>query len=388
MKVVENSAFIEKDLCHLSGLSRPTQAIIDLRIYKENMRAIKSTVNKKIMAIVKANAYGNGLVPISKAAEDIIDFFGVAVLEEAMKLRQAEISKPILVLGYVDSEQYCNVVQEGIRVSLYSYEQWGKWKAQIEKYNLSDTLNFHMKLNTGMNRLGFKTPEEIKRTLDEMVLLNNVNVEGVFTHFATADAPNDIMITTQEEKFKELISIINPKDKMIHIANSAYALSRTNAELYDMVRVGISGYGLLPDQSIEKEMAVKTKPILQLKTKIVHIQELSPGETVGYGATFEAKENQRIGVIPIGYADGLLRRYSPNSYVLINGEKRYFAGRICMDQAMVQLKNGDKIGDEVTIYGKQGKEVITLEMAGNWSHSINYEISCLISERVGRIYIK
>lgn len=386
--IVSESTYDEKESYNKSNFSRPTQAVIDLRIYKENMRAIKNTINKKIMAIVKANAYGNGLVPISKEAEDIIDYFGVAVFEEAMKLRQAGIIKPILVLGYVNPEQYSNVVQKGIRVALFSYEQWSEWKTQIEKYNLSETLNFHMKLNTGMNRLGFKTPEEIIKTVDEMALINNVNVEGIFTHFATADVPNDIMMTTQEEKFKVLISKINTKDKIIHIANSAYALSRPNAELYDMVRVGISGYGLLPDQSIEKEMSVKTKPILQLKTKIVHIQKLSPGETVGYGASFEAKESQRIGVIPIGYADGLLRRYSPNSYVLINGEKRYFAGRICMDQAMVQLKDGDKLGDEVTIYGNQGKETITLEMAGNWSKTINYELSCLISERVGRIYIK
>ncbi|MED3831511.1 alanine racemase, partial [Priestia megaterium] len=278
----------------------------------------------------------------------------------------------------------------GIRVALYSYNQWKKWQEQIFKKNrlTKKPVIFHLKINTGMNRLGFKTKEEILKTVQEIEATKEAHIEGIFTHFATADEPGDSLITKQEKMFLEMISDLDKDKYIVHIANSAYALNRESKAPFDMIRLGISGYGLLPDSKLENQLKVKTEPILQLKTKIVHIQELEAGDKVGYGATYEVKGNERVGIIPIGYADGLLRRYAQNAYVLINGERRYFAGRICMDQAMIMLKKEDCLEDEVVIYGEQGKEKVSLEMAAKWSNSINYELACLISERVQRVYIK
>lgn len=368
--------------------SRPTKAIIDLKTYKENLIAVKKSLNKKVMAIVKANAYGHGLVNISKEANEVVDYFGVAILEEAAILREHKIDKPILVLGYIDPDKFDFVAENGIRVAIYSYEQWRNWLLSVDGKNTNNRVYFHLKINSGMNRLGFKDKEKLEQTIKEIRETKGVEIEGIFTHFATADVPGDTLIKKQERKFLEMIEGINKNDYIIHIANSAYALESKRENLFDMVRIGISSYGLLPDHQLKDKMDIETKPILQLKTGIVHIQDLSPGETVGYGATYRATKNEKIGVIPIGYADGLLRRYAKDSYVLINGEKRYFAGRICMDQAMIKLEEKDKIGDEVVIYGKQGEEEITLEMAGEWSETNNYEIACLISERVRREYIK
>jgi len=370
--------------------NRPTKAIINLRTYQDNLIKVKKALNKNVMAIVKANAYGHGIVPLSVEAQEVVDFFGVAIVEEANQLREAGIKKPILVLGYVDPDCSTYVSNEEIRVTLYSYEQWKKWQEQIFKKNrlIKKPILFHIKINSGMNRLGFKTEEDLLKTIKEIESMQNTNIEGIFTHFATADEPGDSLIEKQETNFLSMISSLKLNKYIIHIANSAYALNRESNLPFDMVRLGISSYGLLPDSKLENMLKVKTEPILQLKTKIVHIQELNKGDKVGYGATYEAKDSERIGVIPIGYADGLLRRYAQNAYVLVNGERRYFAGRVCMDQAMIKLKDTEYLEDEVVIYGSQGDKKISLEMAAEWSGTINYELACLISERVNRVYIK
>lgn len=370
--------------------NRPTKAIINLRTYTDNLTKVKKTLNKNVMAIVKANAYGHGIVPLSIQAQEVADFFGVAIIEEAVQLREAEIKKPILVLGYVDPNYVTYVANEEIRITLYSYEQWKKWQEQIyrKSRSIKKPILFHIKINSGMNRLGFKNKEEMLKTVKEIKSTQNANIEGVFTHFATADEPGNPLIEKQEKTFLNMISSLESNKYILHIANSAYALNRDSNLPFDMVRLGISSYGLLPDSQLENKLKVKTEPILQLKTKIVHIQELSKGDKVGYGATYEAKESERIGIIPIGYADGLLRRYAQNAYVLVNGERRNFIGRVCMDQAMIKLKDVDKLDDEVVIFGSQGEEEISLELAAEWCGTINYEMACLISERVNRIYTK
>ncbi|WP_456363414.1 alanine racemase [Priestia aryabhattai] len=370
--------------------NRPTKAIINLRTYKDNLKKVKKALNKNVMAIVKANAYGHGIVPLSVQAQEVADFFGVAIIEEAAQLRGAGIKKPILVLGYVDPDCSIYVANGEIRVTLYSYEQWKKWQEQIYKKNrlIKKPILFHIKINSGMNRLGFKAKEEVLKTVKEIESTQNANIEGVFTHFATADEPGNPLIEKQETTFLNMISSLESNKYILHIANSAYALNRDSNLPFDMVRLGISSYGLLPDSQLENKLKVTTEPILQLKTKIVHIQELSKGDKVGYGATYEANESERIGIIPIGYADGLLRRYAENAYVLVNGERRNFIGRVCMDQAMIKLKDADKLDDEVVIFGSQGEEKISLELAAEWSGTINYEMACLISERVNRIYTK
>lgn len=369
-----------------SLFSRPTRAIINLDLYRENLISIKNAINTKVMAIVKANAYGHGLLPISKVAEGVVDFFGVAVLEEAASLRKSNIKKPILVLGYVNPLDYVFVANEEIRVPLFSYEQWLLWKQQISTNKAKKIIKFHLKVNSGMNRLGFQDEDEMLKTLGEIEEHKYAKIEGIFTHFATADSPNDLFISTQEDTFTKMTRKLDKEKYFIHIANSAYTLSRQNPIHFNLVRIGILGYGLLPDPLIKTEMTVATKPILSLKTEIVHIQDLSKGDRVGYGCTYIANSEEKIGIIPIGYADGLLRRYAEKGYVLVNGEKRYFAGRICMDQAMIILKDSDRVGDEVIIYGKQQNEEITLDIAAQNSNTINYELSCLISSRVRRVY--
>ena len=369
------------------SFGRPTKAIINLKKYKENISAIREFTKRRVMAVVKSNAYGHGLVPVASYVEDIVDFYAVALMEEAEILRKSGVKKPILVLGYVNPLDVELAVTEEIRVPIYSLIQWRNWKEQLKKQkSLVSDLIVHIKLNTGMNRLGFKSKEEFIQVLDEIKETEGVRIEGIFTHFATADIPGDPLIEIQEGRFKQLIDGVNTSGLIMHIANSAYALCRDNSILFDMVRIGISGYGMLPDHNIEP--FVQTQPILELKTAIVDIQELEAGEAVGYGASYKAGREERIGIVPIGYGDGLLRSYAKNGYVLVNGKKRKFAGdRICMDQAMIILEEGDKLGDEVVIYGKQEQENITLEMAGSWVETINYELSCALSERVKREYI-
>ncbi|MGN5651141.1 alanine racemase [Bacillus sp. Brlt_9] len=367
-------------------VGRPTQLKIDLQQYRENIKMIQSNVKTKVMAVIKANAYGHGISSIAKAGEDLVDFFGVAVLEEAMQVRVAGVEKPILVLGFVNPNQLPYVVSKGIHIPIYSYDQWLSWKQVVRKYKIKENLCVHLKINSGMNRLGFKDETELLKVVNEIDLESGVVIKGIFTHFATADIPDHLLIEKQERTFLNLIDKIDKRGLIIHIANSAYALSRNNANLFDMIRVGASSYGILPDPLLKDKLSVFPKPILKLVTRIVAVQTLMEGDCVGYGATYSAQKNEKIGIIPIGYADGLLRRYTKESYVLINGEKRKLVGRICMDQAMVLLEEKDNVWDEVVIYGKQKGEEITLEMAGEWSDTINYEIVCLLSERIQRVY--
>lgn len=368
-------------------LGRPTKAIINLRNYRKNLSTIKRNTQRKIMAVVKSNAYGHGIIPMATYVEDVVDSYAVAILEEAEKLRRSGIRKPILVLGYVNPLDLEIVIKNEICITIHSSKQWQEWKKQLEsKKNLAKVLNVHIKINTGMNRLGFNSKMEFVQVLDEIKATEGICVDGIFTHFATADTTGDPLIDLQETRFKSFIEEIDTTNLTVHIANSAYTLCRENAVMYDMVRIGISGYGMLPDHNANP--FVQTNPLIELKTAIVAIQELEKGDTVGYGASYKAEKKEQIGIIPIGYGDGLFRTYAKKGYVLVNGKKRRFAGdRICMDQSMIILGDGDKIGDEVVIYGKQGDEQITLEMAGDWAETINYELSCALGERLRREYI-
>lgn len=370
-----------------SGFGRPTKAIINLTQYRNNIKAIQEYTKKPILAVVKSNAYGHGLIPMAAQVEDIVDYYGVAISEEAVTLRSAGIMKPILVLGYTNPLDIDLVTEKRIRVTIHSLEQWLEWKEQLKKRkNTAEELLVHIKINTGMNRLGFKTKEEFIQIYEEIRGAEGIQVEGVFTHFATADAVDDPLIAIQEKKFKQLLEGIDTSNLIVHMANSAYTLCEERDTLCDMVRIGISSYGMLPDHNAKP--MVETAPIMELKTAIVSIQKLKAGETVGYGASFKAETNERVGIIPIGYGDGILRSYAKNAYVLVNGERREFAGdRNCMDQSMIILKEKDQLGDEVVIYGKQGDQEITFEMAGDWADTINYELSCALSDRVRREYV-
>ena len=363
---------------------RPLWIDIDLDRYQENVKEIQKRLAEKtaVMLVVKANAYGHGAVEMAKEAKKIgAGYLAVASLEEALELREADIRSPILVLGYTDPIGAALASEKRITLTAPSVE----WMKTIQK----EKVKIHLKLDTGMNRLGIKTDEE----LEELVCFLKGNkacfqIEGIYTHMATADDPEKTeFVAKQHNRFLEMIELIKnwASPVFYHCGNSAFSI-RFPHQIFNMARIGIASYGLIPDPSMEKEMPFELKPVLSLKAKLVHVKKIEAGESLGYGYHYTAKEDEWIGTIPIGYADGFLRRYADKGEVLIGGERCRIVGRICMDQCMVRLPRKMEAGEEVILYGSQNQETISLEEAGEKTGTIHYEIACLLTKRVPRFY--
>jgi len=357
--------------------SRRTYAVINVRNYLDNLRFFQThCAPAKVMPVVKANAYGHGAVQLAKAAQKIgIDYFAVAFLEEAIELRKHGISKDILVFNYIEPDLLHIAMENNITITLYSWEQLWKYTKYVWRPKA------HIKIDTGMRRLGVY-PEEAKDFIESA---RNVGfeVEGAYTHFAVADSldDEDVKFTQQQvEKFANL----NLDVKIKHLCNSGASVSKI-VNCFDYVRVGIASYGLQPSDSVYSE---QLKPVLSWKTTVSHVKTIQPGDSVSYGRTFKAFTEMRIATIPVGYADGYWRHLSNKGYVLIHGEKCPIIGRVCMDQFMVDVTHLEdvKIGDEVILIGKQGDNIITAEEIAKLVGTINYEVTCRISERVPRKY--
>lgn len=368
-------------------------ARIDLDAIAYNMEQMKQNLspNTKMMAVIKADGYGHGAVQIADMLEgvDYIWGFAVATLDEAVVLRTEGIKKPILVLGCVFPDQYMAMLKHDIRMNVYTEEMAEAISQMAAREGM--TAYMHIKLDTGMARLGFDISENSVAAIERISKMRNVKMEGIFTHFAKADETDKSFTQKQMKDFSRMVDKLKEKNVSFqyeHCANSAAIIDVKDAN-YDLVRAGISTYGLYPSEEVKKEN-VKLKPALVLKSHVAFVKEIEEGTAISYGGTFVSKEKMRIATIPVGYADGYPRNLSNTGFVLIRGKKAPIVGRVCMDQFMVDVTHieGTSFGDKVTLIGTDGNETITVEDLSELSGRFNYEFVCDLGKRIPRVYVK
>lgn len=368
-------------------------AAIDLSAILHNVHEMKKIIDKdtQIMAVIKTDGYGHGAVPIGEVLEPLPFIWGyaVATVEEGVILRRHGLKKPILVLGASFPEQYETMARLDIRPNVFSVKMARQMSKALEASEL--TLTIHVKIDTGLSRLGFQVTEEAAEEIAQIAGLPHMILEGIFTHYAKSDAADKTMALKQLhsfEKMRLLLSERGVKPQLCHSCNSGGIIDLPQADM-DLVRAGISLYGMWPSDEVHKER-LALKPAMSLKSRIVFLKELSEGRTISYGATYTVRETMRVATVPVGYGDGYPRSLSNKGYVLIHGQKAPICGRICMDQFMVDVSHieGVKEGDEVVLVGSDGNETITMEEIGELSGRFNYEFACDLGKRIPRVYYK
>ena len=359
---------------------------IDLDAIAHNVKEAKKKINAttKLCAVVKADAYGHGATQVAKAALTAgADFLAVALLQEAIELREAGIKAPILILGALQEEYAEEAVAHDVSQALFTLASAKALSAAAVK--LGRKAKVHLVIETGMNRIGV-SPEQSGEFAAAIAALPGIELEGVFSHFAMADARDKTFCHEQYAKFQKALSQIEGRGIEIpikHISNSA-TISESPEMQLDMVRQGITLYGLWPSDDVDR--CLDYKQVMKLKAKITFIKQIEPGETVGYGRTFKADRLTKIATLPLGYADGISRKVSNKGYVLLKGKKAPIVGRVCMDQFMIDVTDIEnvEIGDEVLVFGS--KE-LSADKVAEWTETISYEVLCAVSKRVPRIYI-
>lgn len=368
---------------------RPTFITVDLPALSKNFHAIKEYAgDSKVMFILKANAYGHGLIKIAKHLEALGGYyFGVAYLEEGIMLREAGIKTAILVLGGIIGNQIPLFLEHDLTITASSIEKLNQIEAAAESKGI--TAKAHLKIDTGMERIGMhyytahallKASTQCKHTI----------IEGVFTHFANADEVDDSYTKMQVERFDKVLSFYeseNVKRPMVHASNSGGMLQSV-APTYDMIRVGLLLYGVYPGAHF-KEL-IKVEPVMSWKTHVVFFKVIEKDHPVSYGSTWQSNKQTRIITLPVGYGDGYMRAMSNKAKVIVRGVKYAQVGHICMDQMMIDIGDGTAYnGDEVILIGKQGDdEEVTIEDLAEWANTIPYEILTNINTRVPRVYIE
>ncbi|NLL77252.1 MAG: alanine racemase [Clostridiales bacterium] len=381
-------------------------ASVNLDAIHSNMDHMKANIapNTKIIGVIKADGYGHGAVPIARELEplDYIFGFATATVEEASTLRHSGIKKPILILGYTFPYCYEKLIKEDITPAVFRLDTVEQLSLCVQKINKARRENVpkskeirakvHIKVDTGMSRIGISPDEEGLAFIKKVLLIPEIEIEGIFTHFARADETDKAAAMRQMNIFKEFIEKINKETgyeiPVCHCSNSAGIIGLKEANM-NVVRAGITLYGLWPSDEVERDI-VRLIPAMELKSRIVYIKEAKAGTPVSYGGTFVTKRNTRIATIPVGYGDGYPRGLSNKGYILVRGRKAPIIGRICMDQFMVDVTDIPEAeeGDEVTLIGNDGGERITMEQLGGLSGRFNYELACLIGKRVPRTYLK
>ncbi len=368
---------------------RPTCAEIDLGAVKYNYSEIKKLVGSKtkVMAVVKANAYGHGILEVAKTLSGIdVDYFGVATVDEALNLRRNNIRTPILVLGCVTKEEIRPMVENDITITLGNDDLI----PLIDKVslNLKKKAKAHIKIDTGMGRIGVWHREAVGfiRTISKT---SSIVLEGIYTHFASAGHDN-FFTNYQLESFEEIINEsaqIGIDIPLKHVANSIGVIDIPRSH-FNLVRPGIIIYGMYPKRHFVN--IVKLKPAMSLKTKIVFLKDTPAGRSISYGRTYITQKPTKVATLPIGYADGYGRILSNKAEVLVRGKRAKVIGKVTMDQTMIDVGHIKEvqIGDEVVLIGKQGKDIITIDELAKLSATIPYEIVCSITDRVPRSYSK
>ena len=369
---------------------RPTIATIDLDAVENNVKAIDRVIRQdcKVMAVVKANAYGHGDVEVARVAlEAGATYLAVAIYDEALHLRRNGITAPILILGGMLPSDCADCVEDDITPTVYTVEQVLAMQERAEKLGRSARL--HIKINSGFNRIGVRC-RDLNALLDCIKSCDRIRLEGMFTHFSTADMEDDSFVDTQYQEFVKAEQIVKDAgfcNVMTHLSNSGAIIRRREMDR-DMVRAGLILYGPNPSDDLNADIGLQ--PCMKLSTRITCINEIVAGETVGYGRTYRADHPIKVATLPIGYADGYRRVRSLDMCVLVGGKRCKLVGRVCMDQTMCDVSDipDVQVGDEVVLFGKQGEEEILVEDVARWCNTIPNEILTGISERVPRVFIK
>lgn len=371
-----------------------TCVTVDLDAILENMRNMKKKLGKdvRMLAVIKTDGYGHGAVPIAGLLEpeEYLFGFATATAEEALLLRRAGIKKPVLILGYVFPEAYEKLIGEDVRLTVFredALEELSECAARLRK-----KAKVHIKVDTGMNRIGISPDEEGLSFVGRALSKPNIETEGIFTHFSRADEADKSDALEQYERFLRFTERIGEEAgcpiPFRHCANSAGILELPETGM-DMVRAGITMYGLWPSDDVSRDAAA-LKPALSWNSHIVYVKQIGPGAAVSYGGTFVAEKKMRVATIPVGYGDGYPRSLSNKGCVLLRGKRAPILGRVCMDQMMVDVTEIPEAaqGDEVTLLGQNGEEQISAEELGRLSGRFNYELVCGIGKRVPRVYLK
>lgn len=372
-------------------MQRPTYAEIDLGVIRNNINAIRANLpaGVKFMAVVKANAYGHGIYEAATAAVNAgAEFLGVAIPDEGAFLRKMGITAPTLVLGSLSPAEFEGSIECGLSVTIFSPSTLKALNECAKRLN--KVVNIHIKYDTGMNRIGIKTLDELSNFLILLKDCEQLKLEGMFTHFAVSEIEDTSFTIEQNKRFVEAATLLKQtgySDILLHASNSGAALSLPNSLSYDMVRCGIAIYGYRPSPTCG--VSVNIRPALSWKTSITQIKEIYPTETVSYGRRFTASEKRLVATLPVGYGDGYRRNMSMKAEVLIAGLRAPIIGSICMDQCMVDITDipNISVGDEVVLIGAQGEGYISANELANWADTISYEIVLGISPRVPRIYL-
>ncbi len=363
---------------------RPTTIKVNLNAIRLNVQNLKNHLkpNVQIIAVVKANAYGHGDIQVAKAAiEAGASMLAVATPDEAVHIREHIPNIGILVLGASPISFVSYAATHNISLTVFSAE----WVEQIQQLDDTNHLKLHIKIDSGMGRIGVTEEQQLLAIYDEIHHHENIVVEGIFTHFSTADEEDSSYFESQVTKFKKMLEVCPTKPPIVHAANTATALIKGETCQFDAVRYGISMYGLTPSSYVETILPFPLYQAMSFETELVHVKKVRAGDGVGYGASFIAPEDCYIGTLPVGYADGVIRKLSGQE-VLIDGKRVPIIGRICMDQCMILLPKAYTIGEKVVLIGKQGNEEITLDDWAEKLDTINYEVPCILTSRVMRIY--
>lgn len=368
-------------------------ATINLDAVTENFVQMKNNLKSgtRIIAIVKADGYGHGAIPIARMVEpyDYIWGFGVATVEEAIILRESGIMKPILLLSFTFPEYYDDIVKYDLQPTVFKLSMAKELSEAA--VGQKKTVSVHIAVDTGMSRVGFADEQDSIPVIGAIEKLSNVKMEGIFTHFARADEKDKAPALVQLDRFESFLKRLEEAGIHIplhHCSNSA-GIMQVNEANMDLVRAGISIYGLYPSDEVART-PVSLTPVMELKSHITYIKTVKKGTPISYGGTYTAPAQMRVATIPVGYADGYPRSLSNKGYVLIRGQRAPVVGRICMDQFMADVSQIPEAAefDEVTLLGSDGNGTITMEHLGDVSGRFNYEFACNISKRVPRVYLR
>lgn len=364
---------------------------ISLDALRHNYGAFRKAIpaTMKIMAVVKANAYGHGAIEIAQEAVDCgADYLGVAFLDEAIELRNAGVTSPILVLGYTPPEGIAAAVRHHITLTVFSDSVLDGLQAMDLPQG---SINIHIKIDTGMGRIGLPDEEAAVAFIEKALKVPGITVEGLFTHYACADETDKSYTYEQHRRFERIVEVFQSKGidfPIVHAGNSATAIEFPELSC-TMVRLGISLYGLYPSAEVNQKR-VLLKPVMSFKTGVVMVKTLPPHSGISYGTIYYTEGEEHIATLPVGYADGYTRLLTSRTEVLIRGRKVPVVGKICMDQCMINVTSipDAAVGEEVVLFGQQGDASIRADDLAEALGTINYEITCMVSNRVPRIYVK
>lgn len=370
---------------------RDTVAEVDLDAIRHNVRQFRRHLPKsvRLMAVVKADAYGHGAVPVARAALSAgADSLAVAFLDEALELRAAGVSAPILVMGYTPPRAVGEAVRNDVTLTVYSEEVVEALGCQVAREGRS--VDVHVKVDTGMGRIGL-LEEDFPAFLRHFARFPRLRIGGVYTHFACADEPDKGYTHFQHRRllrFLDQLREAGMDTPLVHCSNSAAAIALPEYR-HALVRIGIGMYGYYPSEELNRRV-IRLKPALTLKTRIVRLKRPPKGTGISYGKTVTVDGSRWIATIPVGYADGLSRRLSNRGSALVKGRRVPIVGRVCMDQTMLDVTEAMpvSVGDEVVLYGRQGDEVICVDEVARLLDTISYEVTCAVGWRVPRVYLE